>query len=32
MHKAIEMHVRGMIDDRLPVPKPRSFAEYVAVM
>ncbi len=31
MHKAIEMHVRGLIEDKLPVPKAQSFAEYVAV-
>lgn len=31
MHEAIEMHVRGLIEDKLPVPKSQSFAEYVAV-
>lgn len=31
MHEAIEMHVRGLLEDGLPVPKSRSFAEYVAV-
>lgn len=31
MHEAIEMHVRGLREDRLPVPRSRSFAEYVAV-
>ena len=31
MHKAIEMHVKGLIEDNLPVPKPSTFAEYVAV-
>lgn len=31
MYEAIEMHVRGLIEDRLPVPESRSFAEYVAV-
>ncbi len=31
MHEAIELHVRGLKEDKLPVPKPRSFAEYVAV-
>lgn len=31
MHSAIEMHVRGLLEDRLPVPKGRSFAEYVAI-
>jgi predicted RNase H-like HicB family nuclease len=31
MYKAIEMHLRGMLEDRLPIPKSHSFAEYVAV-
>lgn len=31
MHPAIEMHIRGLLEDNLPVPKPRSFAEYIAV-
>jgi predicted RNase H-like HicB family nuclease len=31
MHQAIEMHIRGLLEDNLPIPKPRSFAEYVAV-
>jgi predicted RNase H-like HicB family nuclease len=32
MHTAIEMHVRGLREDKLAVPKPRSFAEYIAVL
>ena len=31
MHEAIEMHVRGIMEDGLPVPESNSFAEYVAV-
>jgi len=31
MHEAIEMHVQGLLQDKLPVPKSHSFAEYVAV-
>ncbi len=31
MHEAIEMHVRGMLEDHLPVPESSSFAEYVAI-
>ncbi len=31
MHQAIELHVRGLREDRLPVPKSHSVAEYVAV-
>ncbi|MCR4437641.1 MAG: type II toxin-antitoxin system HicB family antitoxin [bacterium] len=31
MHKAIEMHIHGLLEGNLPIPKSRSFAEYVAV-
>lgn len=31
MHEAIEMHVRGLLEDNLPVPQSHSFAEYIAV-
>jgi predicted RNase H-like HicB family nuclease len=31
MHEAIDMHVRGLLEDNLPVPQSRSFAEYIAV-
>lgn len=31
MYEAIEMHVQGLLEDNLPVPESRSFAEYVAV-
>lgn len=31
MHEAIEMHVRGLVEDNLPIPESQSFAEYVAV-
>jgi predicted RNase H-like HicB family nuclease len=31
MHEAIEMHVKGLLEDNLPVPESQSFAEYVAV-
>jgi len=31
MRDAIEMHVQGLIEDNLPVPKPSSFAEYISV-
>lgn len=31
MHEAIEMHVRGLLEDKLPIPESHSFAEYVAV-
>lgn len=31
MHEAIDMHVRGLLEDKLPVPHTRSFAEYIAI-
>jgi predicted RNase H-like HicB family nuclease len=31
MHEAIEMHVRGLLEDKLPVPQSHSFAEYIAI-
>ncbi len=31
MHEAIEMHVTGLREDRLPIPKSSSSAEYIAV-
>lgn len=31
MHEAIEMHIHGLREDKLPVPKSQSFAEYVAI-
>ena len=31
MHAAIEMHVRGLQEDDLPVPQSHSFAEYIAI-
>ncbi len=31
MHTAIEMHIRGLKEDRLPIPRSQSFAEHVAV-
>jgi predicted RNase H-like HicB family nuclease len=31
MHEAIEMHVKGLLEDNLPIPEPQSFAEYLAV-
>ena len=31
MHEAIEMHVRGLKEDNLPIPETTSFAEYFAV-
>jgi predicted RNase H-like HicB family nuclease len=31
MHEAIELHVKGLVEDGLPVPKSHSSAAYVAV-
>ena len=31
MHEAIEMHIRGLIEDGVPVPKSHSSATFVAV-
>ncbi len=31
MREAIEMHVHGLLEDKLPVPKPIASAEYVAI-
>lgn len=31
MHEAIEIHLKGLREDRIPIPKPISFAEFVAV-
>lgn len=31
MHEAIEIHVSGLLEDKLPIPESTSFAEYVAI-
>jgi predicted RNase H-like HicB family nuclease len=31
MHEAIRMHIEGLMEDDLPIPEPRSLAEYIAV-
>ena len=31
MHEAIGMHIRGLIEDRLPVPRSHSSATFIAV-
>jgi predicted RNase H-like HicB family nuclease len=31
MHVAVEMHIQGMIEDKVPVPESVSLAEYIAV-
>jgi predicted RNase H-like HicB family nuclease len=32
MHTAIELHLKGLREDKLPIPKSRTSAEYVAVL
>lgn len=32
MHQAIILHVKGLKEDKQPVPKPHSSAEYIAVL
>jgi predicted RNase H-like HicB family nuclease len=31
MQEAIEMHIQGLIEDRLPIPEPHALADYVTV-
>ena len=31
MREAIEFHLQGLIEDKLPIPEPTTKAEYVAV-
>ena len=31
MHKAVEMHVQGLLEDNLPIPESTTYAEYIAV-
>ncbi len=31
MHEALEIHVQGLLEDGLPIPEQRTFAEYIAV-
>jgi predicted RNase H-like HicB family nuclease len=31
MHEAVEMHVQGMLEDKLPIPESTALAEYIAV-
>lgn len=32
MHVAVQMHIQGMIEDKLPIPESHTLAEYIAVM
>jgi predicted RNase H-like HicB family nuclease len=31
IYQAIEMHLQGLVEDGLPIPVPRTVAEYIAV-
>ena len=31
MHKAVEMHIQGLIEDKLPIPESTAYAEYIAI-
>ncbi len=31
MHEAVEMHIQGMLEDKLPIPESTAYAEYIAV-
>jgi predicted RNase H-like HicB family nuclease len=31
IHEAIQMHVRGLREDNLPIPRAEAIAEYIAV-
>jgi len=31
MYQAIEMHIQGLLEDKEPIPRSRSFAEYIAI-
>jgi len=31
MHEAVEMHIQGMIEDKLPIPESAAYAEYIAI-
>jgi len=31
MHEAVEMHVQGLIEDKLPIPESTASAEYIAI-
>lgn len=31
IYEALEMHVRGLIEDNIPIPESEALAEYIAV-
>ena len=31
MHEAVEIHIQGLLEDKLPIPKGVASAEYIAI-
>lgn len=31
MHEAVQLHIQGMLEDNLSIPKNVAFAEYIAI-
>jgi len=31
MHEAVELHIQGLIEDKLPIPQSTAYAEYIAI-
>ena len=31
MYEAIEMHIKGLVEDNSPIPKPHTTAEYIVI-
>lgn len=31
MYEAVQIHVEGLVEDKLPVPESHAFAEYIAI-
>lgn len=31
MHAAVEFHIQGLLEDKLPIPENTTYAEYIAV-
>jgi len=31
MHEAVEIHIQGLLEDKLPIPESTAYAEYIAV-
>jgi predicted RNase H-like HicB family nuclease len=31
MHEAVELHIQGLLEDKLPIPESTTYAEYIAI-